>query len=190
MRSIDQFVEGLCRIPERDFDVPRVAAYIGEEPVDEESLERFSFFQPTHYTRNLIYKCGLFEVLAICWDVGQASAIHNHQGQNCWMSVPIGRLAVQNYDVLGQDAGGYCALQPAERLLMDPGHPSYVDNDRPIHAVLNLAEFNSRALSLHVYSRPYDRCLVYTPEQKSYREVPLFYDSEYGRRNAQTIAHA
>jgi hypothetical protein len=73
---------------------------------------------------------------------------------------------------------------------MDPGHPSYVDNDRPIHAVLNLAEFNSRALSLHVYSRPYDRCLVYTPEQKSYREVPLFYDSEYGRRNPQTIAHA
>ena len=67
---------------------------------------------------------------------------------------------------------------------MDASHPSHVDPDEPIHAVLNSAEFGARATSLHVYSRPYDRCLVYSLEQKSCRDVPLFYDSEHGIRPA------
>ena len=188
MSTIQQFVDGLCRIPEEEFRVPAVAEFISRTPVDADSLQPYLHFQPTHYTRNLIYKCPLFELLAICWDVGQVSAIHNHQGQNCWMAVPIGRLAVQNYELLAMDESGFCELKPAERLVMDPSHPSFVDNERPIHAVLNLPEYADRAVSLHVYSRPYDRCLVYSPEQKSYREVPLFYDSEYGQPTPLTAA--
>src|SRR2546430_11507454 len=40
----------------------------------------------------------VFECLTICWEIGQASRIHNHRDQNCWMSAPIGRLKVQNLD--------------------------------------------------------------------------------------------
>jgi cysteine dioxygenase len=64
---------------------------------------------------------------------------------------------------------------------MDPAHPAFVRDERPVHAVLNLPEYGARATSLHVYSHPYDRCLVYAQEQKSYREVPLFFDTEHGR---------
>jgi cysteine dioxygenase len=188
MKSVDRFIEGLCGIPEGDFTVPRVAGYIEEGRVDPDSLSPYLFFRSTHYTRNLIYKCGLFELLAICWDTGQASPIHNHQGQSCWMGVPLGKLAVQNYDVVKIDASGHCELREAERVVMDPGHPSYVDNDRPVHAVLNLPEYGQRAVSLHVYSRPYDHCLVYSMEESTYREVPLFYDSEYGKPASPTIA--
>jgi hypothetical protein len=35
--------------------------------------------------------------MTICWEIGQASRIHNHRDQNCWMSAPIGRLKVQNF---------------------------------------------------------------------------------------------
>ena len=188
MKSVDRFIEGLCRIPESDFTVPSVGRYIEEDRVDLDSLSPYLFFRPTHYTRNLIYKCGLFELLAICWEAGQVSPIHNHQGQNCWMGVPLGKLAVQNYDVVKIDGAGHCELREAERLVMDPGHPSSVDNDRPIHAVLNLPEYGQRAVSLHVYSRPYDRCLVYSLNESSYREVPLFYDSEYGKPTSPAIA--
>jgi cysteine dioxygenase len=187
MVSIEQFVQGLGGIAEKDFTVAAVAAFIAGNRVDPESLRPFVFYQPTHYTRNLVHKTGLFEVLAIGWGVGHESAIHNHQGQNCWMAVPVGRLIVQNYDLLASDASGYCELKRAERVVMDPDHPAHVDNDRPIHAVLNLPEHGQPAVSLHVYSRPYDRCLVYSPEQKTYREVPLFYDSEYGRPNPPTL---
>ncbi len=189
MVTIRQFVDGLGRIAEKDFTVPSVARFIEDNRVDPESLAPFVIYQPTHYTRNLVHRCDLFEVLAIAWGVGHESPIHNHQGQNCWMAVPIGRLAVQNYDLLASDASGFCELRQAERLVMDPQHPAYVDNDRPIHAVLNLAEYGQRAVSVHVYSRPYDRCRVYALEQKTYRDVPLFYDSEYGKPNPPTLTH-
>lgn len=188
MKSVERFVEGLCRIPENDFTVPGVARYIEEGSVDPDSLGPYLSYRSTHYTRNLIYKCALFELIAICWEAGQASPIHNHQGQNFWMGVPLGKLAVQNYELVSMDGPGLCTLREAERLVMDSGHPSYVDNDQPIHAVLNLPEYGQRAVSLHVYSRPYDHCLVYSLEQGTYREVPLFNDSEYGKPTTPTMA--
>lgn len=182
MRTVDEFVKGLCRISEGEFTEERVDRYIREDRVDAASLTPYLFYEATHYTRNLIYKCDVFELIAICWDLGQCSRIHNHAGQRCWMAVPLGRLAVQNYELVRSDeATGLCQLRETSRLVMDPDNPSYVDREMPIHAVLNLPEYGQRATSLHVYSRPYDRCLVYSLEKQSYGEVPLFYDTEYGR---------
>src|SRR5262245_54903533 len=174
--TLEHFVDGLSAIRKDDFTLAGVARYMERNPVEAGSLAPYLRYEPTHYTRNLIYKSDLFELLAICWDVGQLSRIHNHQGQRCWMAVPIGRLAVQNYKVVRQDDQGFCELAEADRLVMDPEHPCYVEPATPIHSVLNLPEYDQRATSLHVYSFPYDRCLVYSPEKCSYAEVPLFYD--------------
>jgi cysteine dioxygenase len=179
--SVEDFARGLHAIDPADFTLERVGGYLARERVDPASLDRYLHFTTTHYTRNLIYRCDLFELMAICWEVGQQSRIHNHQGQHCWMAVPVGRLAVQNYEVVRQDPQtGTCQLREANRLEMDPAHPSYVEPEMPVHAVLNLREYGQRAVSLHVYSQPYDRCLVYNRENDTYREVPLFFDSEFG----------
>jgi len=180
--TVEQFIEGLCAIEDMDFTVPRVAGYVRENLVDPASLAPYLLYSPTHYTRNLIYKCDLFELIAICWEVGQRSLIHNHQNQNCWMAAPIGRLAVQNYELIRADEeSSFCEPRETDRIVMDPKNPSFVDPERPIHSVLNLPEYGQQATSLHIYSRPYSHCLVYSPEKKSYRDVPLFYDTEYGR---------
>lgn len=182
MRTIDQFVEGLSAIPEADFTSERVQDYLRSNPVEPGTLTPYLHYEKTHYTRNLIHRTPLFELMSICWEPGQGSRIHNHAGQQCWMAVPLGRLAVQNYEVVASDGKtGFCELRPANRLLMDAAHPAHVEEERPIHAVLNLLEYGARAVSLHVYSRPYDRCLVYQPENKTYLEVPLFFDTEYGK---------
>jgi cysteine dioxygenase len=179
---IDAFTEGLCRISEADFTHERVEDFLKEHRVLLPSLAPYLHYAATHYTRNLIYRCDLFELMAICWDVGQSSRIHNHAGQRCWMAVPIGRLTVQNYDAVKLDAqSGFCEIAEADRVEMDPDHPSRVQDERPIHAVLNLPEYGARATSLHVYSRPYDRCLVYDKQRKSYGEVPLFFDTVHGK---------
>jgi cysteine dioxygenase len=182
MKTVAEFIEGLRAIDEPDFTVERVARYFDENPIEPESVAPYEFYEPTHYTRNLIYRCPLFELMAICWDVGQSSRIHNHHNQNCWMAVPAGRLIVQNYRIARLDEGrGYCELVEADRVVMDPQHPAHVDPATPIHAVLN-PDACGRTTSLHVYSRPYDRCLVYAPDKNAYADVPLFFDSEYGRR--------
>jgi cysteine dioxygenase len=182
MATVEQLVEGLCRIPEPEFTTEPVEDYLRATHVEPASLERYLHFTPTHYTRNLIYRCPMFELMAICWDVGQVSRIHNHAGQQCWMAVPLGRLDVQNYEIVAMDGKtGYCELKEANRFTMDPDHPGHVPAELPVHAVLNPAAYGARAASLHVYSRPYDRCLVYSLEGRSYMEVPLFFDTEFGK---------
>jgi len=41
------------------------------------------------YTRNLIHAAISSKMIAVGWEPGQCSAIHNHRGQECWMGVPI-----------------------------------------------------------------------------------------------------
>ena len=124
----------------------------------------------------------LFELLALCWESGQASRIHNHRDQQCWMTVPLGTLQVQDFRVMDRDPEKKrCRLEPTKSYALTPARPAEVDVNEPVHQVLNLAEFGGRAVSLHVYSKPFDSCEVYYPEKGNYSDVPLYYTSEYGK---------
>jgi cysteine dioxygenase len=183
---IEDFVAGLRKFSEPAFSgTEQILRFLEQTPVAPDTLERFLTWDRQHYTRNLIDKTPLYELMAICWDIGQVSSVHNHRDQNCWMAVPIGRLLVENYRVIEQELEkGSCRLEAADTVEMNPGHPCAVDPKEPVHRVLNPSEFNQRAVSLHVYSRPYDSCVVYSPEQRTCGEIKLHYTSEYGRRNA------
>ena len=100
MRTIDEFIHGLDAIAEPEFTTERVQEYLRANPVDPKTLAPYLLYEKTHYTRNLIHRTPLYELLAICWESGQVSRIHNHAGQQCWMAVPVGRLLVQNYEVV------------------------------------------------------------------------------------------
>ncbi len=180
-RAIRDLVEGLCRIPATSFTHRTVLEEIGRTILDPDSLGPYLFFAPTHYTRNLIHRCELFEVVAIGWEPGQSSSIHNHRGQECWMGVPIGRLEVRNYRVVDRDpAARTCRLEPSICYQMDPEHPAAVDPLEPVHSVHNLEAYAARALSVHIYSRPFDSCEVYDLERGCYFDVPLGYTSKFG----------
>ena len=180
--NITDWVKGLAAIPEREFTLQNVQDYILRHVVRPETLDKYCFFSKGNYTRNLIFKNDLFECMTICWEIGQASRIHNHRDQNCWMSAPIGRLKVQNFRVDDRDAAhGTCRIVPTEIYEMDAAHPAYVNPLEPVHQVLNLAEFHQRAVSIHVYSKPFDSCEVYQREKGTYGDVPLHYTSEYGK---------
>ncbi|MFQ5877448.1 MAG: cysteine dioxygenase family protein [Acidobacteriota bacterium] len=191
LRSVQDLVARLRDIPARDFTRPRVLREVGRTAIDPASLRPYVFFSPDHYTRNLIHRCDLFEVIAICWEMGQTSAIHNHRGQECWMGVPAGRLEVRNFRTLERDpAARTCRLAPSIRYVMDSGHPAAVDPREPIHEVLNPRRFGARAVSLHVYSLPIDSCEVYFPEQGRYVEARLEYTSRFGRLCPGQVAQA
>lgn len=182
--TITDWVHGLSAIPEHDFTLETVQAYIVQHAVRPDSLEKFCFYSKGNYTRNLIFKNSVFECMAICWEIGQASRVHNHRDQNCWMSAPIGRLRVQNFHVADKNADlGTCHLEPTDIYDMDATHPAYVNPLEPVHQVLNLPEFNQRAVSVHTYSKPFDTCEIYQRERGTYADVPLHYTSEYGILN-------
>jgi cysteine dioxygenase len=180
--AIADWVKGLAGIRERDFTLQNVQDFILSHVVRPETLDQYLFFSKGNYTRNLIFKNDVLECMTICWEIGQASRVHNHRDQNCWMSAPIGRLRVQNFRVNERDAElGTCHILPTDIYDMDAAHPAYVNPLEPVHQVLNLAEFDQRAVSIHVYSKPFETCEVYQREKGTYADVPLHYTSEYGK---------
>jgi cysteine dioxygenase len=170
---IQNFVAELRKFPEPAFSrVDQIIHFLEDTPVASDTLLPYLTWDRQHYTRNLIDKTPLFELVAICWEVGQSSSIHNHREQNCWMAVPIGRLRVENFRTIAQNlTDGTCELETSDTVEMNPRQPCAVDPVEPVE----------RAVSLHVYSRPFDTCVVYSQEQRTCGVIKLHYQTEYGK---------
>jgi cysteine dioxygenase len=180
--SIDNLVRGLREIPDERFVCEPVYDYLSATPVDVESIQKYLFWSSNFYTRNLIYKDERFEMMAICWEPGQVSRVHNHCEQRCWMTVPIGRLKGQNFAVEEIDESrGYCKLKETDAFELADCLTAKVELEQPIHQILNLPEYADRAVSIHIYSKPYDHCISYCRDTDTYKDVKLFYTSVDGK---------
>lgn len=182
MVTVEKLVEGLRAIPDEGFTCDGIYQYLGENPVDVDSIAPYMFWSPKFYTRNLIFKDERFEVMAICWEKGQISRVHNHWDQKCWMTVPVGRLRGQNFAVEEIDESrSFCRLRETYTFELADCLAAAVELEEPIHQILNLPEYDERAVSIHIYSKPYDRCLSYCRDTDTYKEVLLSYTSIDGR---------
>lgn len=180
--KIDSLISRLTSIADDDFTCQNVYEFLGDNPVEVDSIIKYFHWSPSFYTRNLVYKDDRFEMMAICWEKGQVSHVHNHSEQKCWMTVPVGRLRGQNFAVAEIDESrGYCKLTETDSFELSDCLAAKVELEEPVHQILNLAEFDQRAVSLHVYSKPYDRCLSYCRDTDTFSEVQLSYTSIDGK---------
>ena len=101
---IDELVKELRALPASAFETTEQVRPCWRGCLStESSLAPYLTWDRQHYTRNLIDKTELYELIAICWEVGQGSSVHNHRDQNCWMAAPVGKLLVENFHVGFQD---------------------------------------------------------------------------------------
>jgi hypothetical protein len=97
------------------------------------------------------------------------------------MATAYGRVQVHNFKLIRKDQStGFCELEPSTHFLITPESPQEVDPGEPIHQVANPSSFGSRAVTLHVYSRPFDTCEIYDLTEKRYQIANLVNTSEYG----------
>jgi hypothetical protein len=102
MLTIQEFANDLSSIPE---DTHRgVLDYLQQNKVRLANLEPYTCCSPEHCTRNLIHRTPLFELIAICSDSGQKSAIHNHRDQRCWKAIACDRVKVHNFKLVCKNA--------------------------------------------------------------------------------------
>jgi cysteine dioxygenase len=180
--TISELIAGLVEMSDDEFVCEPVYDYLGQHEIDTASIEKYIYWSPNFYTRNLIYKDERFEMMAICWNLGQVSRVHNHSEQRCWMMVPVGRLKGQNFAVESIDeASGHCKLRETDSFELSDCLTAKVELEEPIHQILNLDEYGERAVSIHIYSKPYDRCLSYCRDTDTFKEVKLFYTSVDGK---------
>jgi cysteine dioxygenase len=192
--SLSHLVDTLRAFESEPITRERLQTYFLETAVERSSLAPYAHFRPDMYTRNLIYRDGLVELMVVCWQAGHRTVIHTHNGQLGWMSVEQGALAVVNYKWLGcnaadnQNVAGMDCLAGATELDLDrrevqecypDGPVNTVDKVQTIHQVV--VQGKEPVISLHVYSRPIDSCVAFDLEQRRcYRRQLSFY-SKYGQ---------
>jgi cysteine dioxygenase len=195
LMSIDDFVAKLCRFEQGLITRDNVLDFCASAQISDESLAPYVFYDDKFYTRNLIYRDALFEVMTICWQPGQQTAVHTHNGQLCWMITQRGALSVVDYKWMGCDhpehqnvvgidclAGSdHIQLEQTRETLACAGGPVLTaDKLQTIHQLFNLSETRERAVSIHIYSRPIDSCVAFDMEQQHCYRRQLAYFSRYG----------
>jgi hypothetical protein len=97
------------------------------------------------------------------------------------MAIAYGRVLVQNFRLVHKDSVAQsCKLEPTTQLWIDSESPVEVDPSEPIHLVANPSSLGSRAVTLHVYSLPFDTCEVYDLAAGRYQDVKLVNTTEHG----------
>jgi cysteine dioxygenase len=194
--TVEDFVAGLCDLRDGYITLARVTEYIKNVPVSREALDQYVWWADDRYTRNLIYRDDLFEVMTICWQPGQRTAAHTHNGQLGWMTVPEGNVTVENFrhvscnapenqNVVGLDCLGGATQITMERLdqteFAGAETVATVDKIHTIHRISN-REKTGGAVSLHIYSRPFDSCVAFDLEKQRCFRRTLSYYSKFGQR--------
>ncbi len=193
--SVADFVAGLRELEGDLITKDRIAEYMGAATLRPEALSGYVWWRDSVYTRNLIYRDELFEVMTICWSPGQKTAVHTHNGQLGWMTVAQGEVTThefrhtscntpENQNVVNIDClGGATELQldrvGTVRCSEGSGMVT-VDKLQTIHQIENAG--TTGCVSLHVYSKPFDSCIAFDLEkQRCYRRT-LSYFSKDGHR--------
>lgn len=173
--AMSDVIDDIKAFAARDFPKDEVNSYLSETLVEPKTLEPYLSYCEDRYTRHLVHKEEDFELLVICWGIGQRAPIHGHEGELCWARVERGKLRFSNYRVMSEEP---LRLERID----DPtdGAVGFLDGPAEIHAVDNPKEFGANAASLHLYSKPYSECDIYESEAGPRRRVRLAYDSVYG----------
>lgn len=177
--GIDQFIQQLKTFAQMGFPIVQVSDFLKSSRISGQDLEPYIFYLPGRYTRNLIYKDAAFEILLLCWDGFLLSPIHGHEGEKCWMRVEQGQMRFKNFNDQNAQDGQITILSS------QVGGPGFVDGPAGIHQVENIGA--DRALSLHLYARPFAACDVYDAGTHRKARKELFYDTVYGKPCQQRL---
>lgn len=177
-----QAIDALVRSLQGEFgsrpNGARVATLLGEYARTQSDWRGFALYSPKHYTRNLVVREAGFELMVLCWSAGQESAIHNHEGQDCWMAVLDGEVEEVRYPV---PAGTPGPLSPKGAATFRAGQVAFIRDEIGLHLVRPARTSAVGGVTLHLYATPYDECNCYCPDTGTVTRKRLGYHSIRGR---------
>lgn len=190
---VEKFVDGLRQLSEGLITKQKIYDYLASYEIRQKDLPKYEKWLDDRHTRNKIFRNDMLECMLICWPVGAITPLHTHNGQLGWMTMIRGKLIVDNYRKIdcnrpeNQQVVGLDCLAGATRIEMQalgtelcvPGGPlNTVDKTQTIHRIRNLSDWNERAVSMHIYSRPIDSCVVFDLDAGRCFRRDLTYDNE------------
>lgn len=115
------------------------------ENYNENDWKQYIKFIDPKYTRNVVYRDDLIEVILICWNSEAKSEIHDHPDKGCLFKILQGNLTEVVYDKDNNDF----VIKEAKNL--SSNKISYQEGKNGLHQIIN---GNEKTISLHIYSPP------------------------------------
>lgn len=169
-------------------------------------LQRYAFIDlDRKYTRNLISTDHQsYTLLLLCWSPGQASPIHDHPCDGCWMRVLHGQVRELRYNEVTmaeqegapeydtEATGSLChgepiqvqedlpPLQCTNDEIYVKGQVAFINDSIGYHQISNPS--SELTLTLHLYCPPFEECRTWLdPQSGAYSCTRIGYHSAYGQ---------
>lgn len=132
-------------------------------------FEKLATWEDGGYTRNCLVRRDEFEFILLCWDIGAKTPMHGHDGQDCWMYQASGSVQEKRFTKTGNE------FLNTNKLLLKEGKLTFMHDRMGYHIIENVSD--EKAMSLHVYANPIDRCKVYNEITEKFEVREMQYDS-------------
>eukprot|EP00794_Sanderia_malayensis_P019575 gene19575-21506_t len=166
---------------EEKVNVEEVHHAMSSYKAESKDWEKFTNFDPYRYTRNLVDEGnGKFNLIVLCWSEAQGSCIHDHADAHCFMKILDGQLQESLYG-WPKDGTSNEQMEPLRKNLYNKNEVAYINDSIGLHRIENLSHTN-RAVSLHLYSPPFESCGVFDERSGKKRSCKVTFWSKYGVR--------
>ncbi len=169
IESVDELVKALKKSNPKDYNV--IAKSLKIQAAD---LMEFAYWKEEGYARNCIERTSDFELLLLCWNPGDATPIHCHGEQRCWVYQVSGRLQEVIYKENTQNE-----LNPIANQELKSGDIGYMEDAMGYHTLCNNSD--SKSMSLHLYAKPIDSCTYYDKKVDKFVGSEMHYHSYKGK---------
>ena len=159
---LNDFFEKLSETGYENFE-----ALIAEYEINFETLLPFASWSEESYQRICLASNDDAELILICWNKGQKTAVHNHSGQKCWMYFAKGEFIEKLY----ANADDKEFLREG---LVKEGQFSFLTDDIGFHALHYKAE--GLGMTMHLYANPIRNCQVYSESKEEFVERDMVFD--------------
>uniref|UniRef100_A0A8C5PM70 Cysteine dioxygenase n=1 Tax=Leptobrachium leishanense TaxID=445787 RepID=A0A8C5PM70_9ANUR len=141
---------------------------------------KYAKFDQYRYTRNLVDEGnGKFNLMILCWGEGHGSSIHDHTDSHCFLKILQGNLKETMYEWPQKKNNGEMAKKSEGVLKLN--QCAYINDSIGLHRVENPSHTET-AVSLHLYSPPFDQCHTFDQRTGHKNVVKMTFWSKHGER--------
>lgn len=177
LQPYDESADGALSYDIKEIRRNEIISVLANSNITVEDLKKHINFDDRYpYTRNLVKDEATYTLICLCWNPLQESKIHNHPCDGCYVKPIEGEVKETVYE--------HCKSTGA----VTPSHINYYNNPTQVsfmadsqgrlHKIGNPRE--EGAITLHLYSPPFDRCEIWKLTESGKvkvksEEVKLFY---------------
>jgi len=181
-RNLQELIEELHKVFDSDkVNVDYVNALLSSYKSNPKDWKKFAKGDPHRYTRNLVDEGnGKFNLMALVWNEGQGSSIHDHSDSHCFVKILDGSLLETMFD-WPNESEGETEMREIGKSQFGHDGVTYINDSMGLHRMENPSH-SDRCVSLHLYSPPFSSCKIFDQRTGHENEVKVTFWSKYGER--------